>query len=141
MDVFNNIALPLLYYGSRAKMQTTSPNHDFIAQAHRSSTTVHSSSSQPTSASPISHKNLPKLSYSWRLLKVQCKQINRKERTTEGICSLPNTIKLKDMGAGMDYFAGGFLMKSTPFSILPLRPFVAASRSFFSLSLVSLRGL
>ena len=39
------------------------------------------------------------------------------------------------------YFVGGFLTKSTPFSTFPLRPFVLASRSFFSWSVTPARTL
>lgn len=35
-------------------------------------------------------------------------------------------------GEGKYYFGGGFLTNSTPFSMLPLRPWMQASRSFCS---------
>ncbi len=41
----------------------------------------------------------------------------------------------------VNHFAGGLCTNSTPFSMLPLRPVLQASRSFFSLSSSSERML
>ncbi len=47
----------------------------------------------------------------------------------------------QDLLLYFDAGGGGFLTNSTPFSILPLRPLIAASINFFSFSSALLRGL
>lgn len=64
--------------------------------------------------------------------------IDSKGKTRKS-CFNSNVVLAWTDGKWVVYFGGGFLTKSIPFSMLPLRPAVAAARSFFSCSLIPLR--